>query len=107
MAIAVQMPALSPTMKEGKITRWVKKEGDKFAGVAVVDGFGIEMAVAAPALALVGLREPPVEASAEPRRELWVRESQLPRVRRAPPETRNPAAAKGTGHDVDAAARHD
>ena len=29
MATAVQMPALSPTMKEGKITRWLKKEGDK------------------------------------------------------------------------------
>ncbi|HZH03827.1 MAG TPA: biotin/lipoyl-containing protein, partial [Myxococcaceae bacterium] len=29
MATAVQMPALSPTMTEGKITRWIKKEGDK------------------------------------------------------------------------------
>lgn len=29
MANAVQMPALSPTMKEGKITKWLKKEGDK------------------------------------------------------------------------------
>lgn len=28
MATAIQMPALSPTMKEGKITRWLKKEGD-------------------------------------------------------------------------------
>jgi pyruvate dehydrogenase E2 component (dihydrolipoamide acetyltransferase) len=28
-AVAVQMPALSPTMKEGKITRWLKQEGEK------------------------------------------------------------------------------
>ena len=28
MPIKVLMPALSPTMTEGKIARWVKKEGD-------------------------------------------------------------------------------
>jgi pyruvate dehydrogenase E2 component (dihydrolipoamide acetyltransferase) len=28
MAIEVQLPALSPTMKEGKIVKWLKKEGD-------------------------------------------------------------------------------
>src|SRR5512141_1061598 len=28
MATAVTMPALSPTMTEGKITRWLKHEGD-------------------------------------------------------------------------------
>ncbi len=28
MAIAVQLPALSPTMKEGRITKWLKNEGD-------------------------------------------------------------------------------
>src|SRR3984885_11772260 len=28
MTIQVLMPALSPTMTEGKITRWLKKEGD-------------------------------------------------------------------------------
>jgi len=31
MATAIQMPALSPTMTEGKITKWLKKEGDKIA----------------------------------------------------------------------------
>src|SRR5712692_1046673 len=32
------MPALSPTMKEGKITRWLKKEGDKVSsGEAVAE----------------------------------------------------------------------
>lgn len=31
MATEVLMPALSPTMTEGKITRWLKKEGDKVA----------------------------------------------------------------------------
>ncbi len=28
MATAVQLPALSPTMKEGRITKWLKHEGD-------------------------------------------------------------------------------
>lgn len=31
MATEVLMPALSPTMTEGKLVRWVKKEGDKVA----------------------------------------------------------------------------
>ncbi|MCA3012163.1 MAG: pyruvate dehydrogenase complex dihydrolipoamide acetyltransferase [Myxococcaceae bacterium] len=29
MAVAVQLPALSPTMKEGRITKWLKNEGDR------------------------------------------------------------------------------
>ena len=29
MPIAIQLPALSPTMSEGRITKWLKKEGDK------------------------------------------------------------------------------
>lgn len=29
MAVPVQLPALSPTMKDGRITKWFKKEGDK------------------------------------------------------------------------------
>ena len=29
MSISVLMPALSPTMTEGKLAKWVKKEGDK------------------------------------------------------------------------------
>src|SRR4051794_29524172 len=38
MATPIQMPALSPTMKEGKITRWLKKEGDAIAaGDAVAE----------------------------------------------------------------------
>ncbi|MFT3707647.1 MAG: pyruvate dehydrogenase complex dihydrolipoamide acetyltransferase [Archangium sp.] len=28
MPIAIQLPALSPTMSEGRITKWLKKEGD-------------------------------------------------------------------------------
>ena len=31
MPIAIQLPALSPTMSEGRITKWLKKEGDKVA----------------------------------------------------------------------------
>lgn len=38
MAIAVELPALSPTMKEGKITKWLKKEGDKVSsGTAIAE----------------------------------------------------------------------
>jgi pyruvate dehydrogenase E2 component (dihydrolipoamide acetyltransferase) len=38
VAIAVELPALSPTMKEGKITRWLKKEGDKVSsGTAIAE----------------------------------------------------------------------
>ena len=38
MATAVLLPALSPTMKEGKITRWLKKEGDKVSsGTAIAE----------------------------------------------------------------------
>jgi len=38
MATAVLLPALSPTMKEGKITRWLKKEGDKISsGMAIAE----------------------------------------------------------------------
>src|SRR6201996_5172619 len=29
MSIQILMPALSPTMTEGKLTKWLKKEGDK------------------------------------------------------------------------------
>ena len=29
MAIDILMPALSPTMEEGKLAKWLKKEGDK------------------------------------------------------------------------------
>jgi pyruvate dehydrogenase E2 component (dihydrolipoamide acetyltransferase) len=38
MATPIQMPALSPTMTEGKITKWLKKEGDKIsAGDAIAE----------------------------------------------------------------------
>jgi pyruvate dehydrogenase E2 component (dihydrolipoamide acetyltransferase) len=38
MATPIQMPALSPTMKEGKIVKWLKKEGDKVSsGEAIAE----------------------------------------------------------------------
>ncbi|PTL77406.1 pyruvate dehydrogenase complex dihydrolipoamide acetyltransferase [Vitiosangium sp. GDMCC 1.1324] len=38
MATPIQMPALSPTMKEGKIVKWLKKEGDKISsGEAIAE----------------------------------------------------------------------
>ena len=29
MSIEINMPALSPTMKEGALAKWLKKEGDR------------------------------------------------------------------------------
>jgi pyruvate dehydrogenase E2 component (dihydrolipoamide acetyltransferase) len=38
MASAIQLPTLSPTMKEGKITKWLKREGEKISsGEAVAE----------------------------------------------------------------------
>ncbi len=38
MAIAIQLPALSPTMTEGRITKWLKKEGDAItSGTAIAE----------------------------------------------------------------------
>jgi pyruvate dehydrogenase E2 component (dihydrolipoamide acetyltransferase) len=38
MSIQVQLPALSPTMKEGKIVKWLKKEGESVAsGEAIAE----------------------------------------------------------------------
>src|SRR6476469_1298970 len=38
MATPIQLPALSPTMAEGKITKWLKKEGDKVSsGQAIAE----------------------------------------------------------------------
>src|SRR4051794_19534312 len=38
MATPIQMPSLSPTMKEGKITRWIKKVGDQVkSGEAIAE----------------------------------------------------------------------
>ena len=34
MPIEIRMPALSPTMTEGNLTRWLKKEGDEVTIVA-------------------------------------------------------------------------
>ncbi|MBV1836250.1 pyruvate dehydrogenase complex dihydrolipoamide acetyltransferase [Acetobacter estunensis] len=36
MAIEILMPALSPTMTEGKLARWLKKEGEKIASGDVI-----------------------------------------------------------------------
>src|SRR5258707_13461501 len=36
MATPVQMPTLSPTMTEGKITKWLKKEGDKVSSAEAI-----------------------------------------------------------------------
>ncbi len=36
MAIDILMPALSPTMTEGKLAKWVKKTGDKISSGDVI-----------------------------------------------------------------------
>ncbi|WP_304505047.1 biotin/lipoyl-containing protein, partial [Acidomonas methanolica] len=36
MATEILMPALSPTMTEGKLARWVKKEGESVASGDVI-----------------------------------------------------------------------
>ncbi|HEY0094684.1 MAG TPA: pyruvate dehydrogenase complex dihydrolipoamide acetyltransferase [Archangium sp.] len=70
MATPIQMPALSPTMKEGKIVKWLKKEGDKVSsGEAIAecetdksnleieaydDGFLLKILVAEGEMATVG-----------------------------------------------------
>jgi pyruvate dehydrogenase E2 component (dihydrolipoamide acetyltransferase) len=38
MAVAIQLPALSPTMSEGRITRWLRREGDEVpSGTAIAE----------------------------------------------------------------------
>src|SRR3984957_7345231 len=36
MSIQILMPALSPTMTEGKLAKWLKKEGDKVKAGQVI-----------------------------------------------------------------------
>lgn len=36
MPIEILMPALSPTMEEGKLSKWLKKEGDKVTSGDVI-----------------------------------------------------------------------
>ncbi len=36
MPIEILMPALSPTMKEGNLAKWIKKEGDKIKAGEVI-----------------------------------------------------------------------
>ncbi|RKG66366.1 dihydrolipoamide acetyltransferase, partial [Corallococcus exercitus] len=70
MATPIQMPSLSPTMKEGKIVKWLKKVGDKISsGDAIAevetdksnleveafdDGYLIQIAVPEGEVATVG-----------------------------------------------------
>lgn len=36
MSIDILMPALSPTMEEGKLSKWLKKEGDKVSSGDII-----------------------------------------------------------------------
>ena len=40
MPIEILMPALSPTMEEGNLAKWVKKEGDKVVAGDVIAEMG-------------------------------------------------------------------
>src|SRR5262245_43303709 len=45
MATPIQMPALSPTMTEGKISKWLKKEGDAVTSGQVIAEIETDKAV--------------------------------------------------------------
>ncbi|MCY1015217.1 pyruvate dehydrogenase complex dihydrolipoamide acetyltransferase [Pyxidicoccus sp. MSG2] len=121
MATPIQMPSLSPTMKEGKIVKWLKKVGDKVSsGEAVAevetdksnleieafdDGYLLQIvvgenqsaAVGAP-IAFVGARGEKVEAgkaAAAPA----VKPAEAPAAAKAPtaPPPAAPPAASGGG----------
>jgi len=120
MATAIQMPSLSPTMKEGKITKWLKKEGDKISsGDAIAevetdksnleveafdDGFLVKVTVkegeSAPVgapIAFIGEKGEKVEgapAPAAPKAEAPKAEAQVVPIRQPPPA---PAAAAPSG----------
>ena len=36
MAIEIKMPALSPTMEEGTLAKWLKKEGDSVSSGDII-----------------------------------------------------------------------
>ena len=46
MPVEVVMPALSPTMEQGKIASWTVKEGDKVEAGDVLAGLGVACRVA-------------------------------------------------------------
>jgi hypothetical protein len=37
MSVQILMPALSPTMTEGKLAKWLVKEGDKVQSLEIVN----------------------------------------------------------------------
>ena len=123
MAKPIQMPALSPTMKEGKIVRWLKKEGDKVSsGEAIAevetdksnleieaydDGFLLKIAVkegelatvGAP-IAFVGAKGEKVDAGSAAAPKAEAPKAEPPKAAAPAPAPAAPAAGGGDGIPV-------
>ncbi|EPX63646.1 Dihydrolipoamide acetyltransferase component of pyruvate dehydrogenase complex [Cystobacter fuscus DSM 2262] len=128
MATPIQMPSLSPTMKEGKIVKWLKKEGDKVSsGEAIAecetdksnleieaydDGYLLkilvpegEMATVGAPIAMLGAKGEKADAGggAKPAAPAAAPKAAAPKPAAAQPEAKKPeapqAAASGGGDD--------
>src|SRR5437660_6743437 len=66
MPIEIRMPALSPTMTEGNLTRWLKKEGDEVHSGDVIAEIETDKVLAVPAAAAPPARAPAVAPAATP-----------------------------------------
>ena len=121
MATPIQMPSLSPTMKEGKIVKWLKKEGDKVSsGEAIAecetdksnleieaydDGYLLkivvpegEMATVGAPIAFLGAKGEKVDAApSAPKAEAPKAAAPAPA---APAPAAQPAAASGGGDGI-------
>ncbi|MFE8597056.1 pyruvate dehydrogenase complex dihydrolipoamide acetyltransferase [Archangium violaceum] len=128
MATPIQMPSLSPTMKEGKIVKWLKKEGDKVSsGEAIAecetdksnleieaydDGYLLkivvpegEMATVGAPIAFLGAKGEKVDAggaakAAAPAAAPKPAAAPAPAPAQAPAPAAQPAAASGGGDGI-------
>ncbi|MFY0574763.1 biotin/lipoyl-containing protein [Cystobacter fuscus] len=118
MATPIQMPSLSPTMKEGKIVKWLKKEGDKISsGEAIAecetdksnleieaydDGYLLkilvpegEMATVGAPIAMLGAKGEKADAGggSKPAAPAAAPKAEAPKPAAAQPEAKKPEAA--------------
>jgi pyruvate dehydrogenase E2 component (dihydrolipoamide acetyltransferase) len=124
MATPIQMPSLSPTMKEGKIVKWLKKEGDKVSsGEAIAecetdksnleieaydDGYLLkivvpegEMATVGAPIAFLGAKGEKVDAGGGGKAAAPAApKAEAPKPAAAPAPAAQPAAASGGGEGI-------
>lgn len=124
MATPIQMPALSPTMKEGKIVKWLKKEGDKVSsGEAIAecetdksnleieaydDGYLLkivvpegEMATVGAPIAILGAKGEKVDAGGAAKPAAPAPKAEAPKAAApAPAPAAQPAAPAGGGEGI-------